>query len=216
MNRLRKEMPVVLAIAASLIAISPTMSHGQTAAPAATPAPAGVPVLVAKISSNLNSRNAKVGDVLTAKTLKAWKLADGTDLPKGSRLVAKVTSVQSKKDGGGDSMLAFRFDEIDVKGGAAVPIHGTVVAIGPGLQPGDSDSGMRRGGPSSASRLDPNAAPGKDGAGDQNDIPLGSTLDGVALGRHTDVDADWTTALKGIHTDVGLGSDVLIKVEIRQ
>jgi hypothetical protein len=214
-NRLRKEMPVILAIAASLIAISPTMSHGQAAAPAATSAPADVPVLVAKISSNLNTRNAKVGDVLTAKTLKPLKLKDGTDLPKGSTFVAKVTAVQSKKDGGGDSMLAFRFDEIDVKGGAAVPIHGMVVAIGPGFVPGDSDSGMRRGGPSSAPRLDSNTRTGKGGAGDENDIPLGSTLDGVALGRHTDVDADWTTALKGIHTDVGLGSDVLIKVELR-
>jgi hypothetical protein len=216
-NRLRKEVPVILAIAALLIAISPTVSHGQTAAPAATPAPADVPVLVAKISSNLNTKNAKVGDVLTAKTLKPWKLADGTELPKGSKLVAKVTSVQSKKAGDGDSMLTFRFDEIDVKGGATVPIHGMVVAIGPGLGPKDSigaNSVMGRGGVGSTPGLDPSAGLGKAGARDEDDIPLGSTLDGVALGRH--MDADWTTALKGIHTDVGLGSDVLIKVELRQ
>jgi hypothetical protein len=214
-NRLRKEMPVILAIAALLITISPTMSHGQTAAPAATPAPADV--LVAKISSNLNTKNAKIGDVLTAKTLKPWKLADGTDLPKGSKLVAKVTSVQSKKDGGGDSMLTFRFDEIDAKGGAAVPVHGMVVAIGPGLGPKQSigaNSVMGRGGVGSTPGLDPSAGLGKAGARDENDIPLGSTLDGVALGRH--MDADWTTALKGVHTDVDLDSDVLIKVELKQ
>jgi hypothetical protein len=191
---------------------------GCAQAPVASAAalPAG-PTLVAKISSNLSTKNAKAGDVLTAKTLKTLKLADGTELPKGSKLVAKVTSVQSKKAGDGNSLLSFRFDEVDVKGGASLAIHGMVVAIGPELSPKESigaNSVVGRGGVGLTPGLDPSTGLGKVGARDEDDIATGSTLEGVALGRHKD--ADWTTALRGMHTDVDLDSSVVIKLQIRE
>jgi hypothetical protein len=61
--------------------------------------------------------------------------------------------------------------------------------------------------------LDPNAGLGKAAARDEDDIPLGSTLEAVGLGRH--LDADWTTALQGIRRDIQLDGDVLIKVEFK-
>jgi hypothetical protein len=224
LDRMRNSMAAMLAFAAIFV-FSSTVIQAQTAAPApaaavaqpGTPAQPLGPVLTAKIAASLSSKNAKVGDTLTAKTLKTWKLTDGTELPKGSKLVAKVTSVKSKKDGNGNSILTFRFDQAEVKGGAAVPIHGFVVAIGPSLSPKDAGFGpasvMGRGGQGSTPGLDPNAGLGKAGARDEDNIALGSTMPGVALGRH--LDADWTTALQGVRQDIDLDSDVIIKVQLK-
>lgn len=216
MNHLRRKLPLLLAVTALLFAFSPTPGHAQSVSPAAAPAQAARPVLVAKIAGNLTTKNAKAGDVLTAKTLKPWKLADGTDIPKGSKLIAKVTSVQSRQAGSGNSMLTFRFDQAELKGGAVIPIRGLVVAIGPGLGPKDSigaNSVIGRNGVGSDPGLDPQTGLGRPGARDEDDIPLGSTLEGVGLGHH--LDADWTTALQGVRRDIQLDSDVLIKVEFK-
>jgi hypothetical protein len=216
MYRLRKRKHVIAAIAALLFAIFQSSGHAQNAAPAPQAAPAPMPVLVAKISSNLSTRNAKSGDMITAKTAKAYKLQDATDIPKGSRIVGRLVSVISKRAGDGNSLLTFRFDQVEVKGGAAIPIHGLVVAIGPSLGPKESigaNSVMGRGGVGSTPGLDPQAGLGSAGAKDEDNIVLGSTLTGVALGRH--MDADWTTALKGIHTDIDLDSSVVVKVQLK-
>jgi hypothetical protein len=210
----RKSGAITLAAIAAVV-FSPMLARAQNAAPAAAQ-PAG-PVLEAKFAASLSSKNAKVGETLTAKTLKAWKLADGSELPKGTKLVAKVTSVKSKKEGNGDSILTFRFDTALLKGGSTIPIHGFVIAIGPSLSPKDAGFGpasvMGRGGQGSTPGLDPNTGLGKPGARDEDDIALGSTLPGVALGRH--LDADWTTALEGVKQDIDLDSDVIIKVQLK-
>ena len=226
MCNLRKEFAVTLAIAAFLFTAAPALAQAP-AAPAPTPADALV--MVAKIDGKLSTKNAKVGDVLSAKILKSWKLSDGTEIPKGSKITGKVSLVKSKKDGSGTALLSFRFDEIDVKGAAAVPVHGEVVAIGPSLAPKDglganSVLGRNSGstgdptgpgrGTGSTNGLNPNAGlGGAAGARDEDNIPLGSTQPGVSLGRH--LDADWTTVLQGIHQDIDLDSDVLIKVQLR-
>jgi hypothetical protein len=56
--------------------------------------------------------------------------------PKSTKFVGKVfrdsfKNVRRKNGESGDSMLSFRFDGAEVKGGAAVEIHGLVVAFGP-------------------------------------------------------------------------------------
>jgi hypothetical protein len=229
MSNLRKEFAVTLAIAAFLFTARPAFAQAPDA-PASTPAPvsSGDLVMVAKIDGKLSTRNAKVGDVLSAKILKSWKLSDGTEIPKGSKITGKISVVKSKKDGNGTAMLSFRLDEIDVKGGAAVPVHGEVVAIGPSLAPKDglganSVLGRNSGptgdptgpgrGTGSTNGLNPNAGLSGAGARDEDNIPLGSTQPGVSLGRH--LDADWTTILQGIHQDIDLDSDVLIKVQLK-
>jgi hypothetical protein len=216
-----RKTPAALTIAALLVAFSPALSHAQDAD--SSPAP----VLVAKVAANLSSKNAKVGDPFVAKTARAMKLTDGTDIPRGSKLVGKVSAVQSKKDGNGNAMLTFRIDQIEVKGGATIPIKGAVVAIGPSMAPkddlaphsplsrtqtvnGDTSNGGR--GVGSTPELDPHAALGGVAPKDENDIAMGSTLPGVALGRHPD--ADWSTSLQGVHTDIDLNSDVVIKVQL--
>lgn len=215
----------ISAIAAFLFVTTAEFGHAQAAAPA-SPAP----VMEAKIALKISSKNAKVDDAVAAKTLRTYKLADGTEIPKGSKIDGKVVSVQSKKAGNGDAMLSFRFDQIEVKGGAAVPIHGLVVAIGPPMAAKDlfgANSVMARNtnpqsgtgvtaasqGTGSSNGLDPNLGLGTAGSKDENDIHMGSTLEGVSLGTH--MDADWTTALKGFKTEIELDSDVVVKVQLK-
>jgi hypothetical protein len=226
MNRSRREISPILAFTALLFISFPSSNRAQNAAPAQTAAPA--PVIVAKFDKNLSTKNAKVDDPVVAKALKAFKLLDGTDIPKGSKLTGKVATVQSKKAGNGDSMLTFRFDQVEVKGGAPIPIHGLVVAIGPEMAPKDdlgphsvlSRSSSVSGDTSNAGRgvgstngLDPSKGMSGVAPKDEDDIAMGSTMAGVALGRH--LDADWTTILKGIKTDIDLDSTIVVKVQLK-
>ncbi|MGO9339485.1 MAG: hypothetical protein ACLPY1_18455 [Terracidiphilus sp.] len=219
MNRARKYMHRTVAILVFAFAVFSTFGKPQTPDPAAPATAAQIPagpLLVAKIAANLSSKNAKPGDIVTAKTVKPGKLTDGTDIPKGSMLIGKVAGVRSKKEGDGTSLLIFRFDQIEPKGGAAIPIQCLVTAIGPNLGPKSSigyNSVMGRGGPGSTVGLDPTTGADKPGARDEDDIPRGSTLSGVALGRLTN--PEWTTALRGSHTDIDLDSDVVVKVQLK-
>ena len=222
MKILNKGIPSLLTIAALLAVLSAATGHAQNPDLQATP------VLVAKVAVNLSSRNAKVGDAFVAKTVRAMKLTDGTDIPKGSKLVGKVSAVQSKKEGNGNAALTFRIDQVEVKGGAAIPIKGAVVAIGPSMAPKDdlgphsalsrsqgvsNDTSSAGRGVGSTPGLNPNAGMSGVTPKDEDDIAMGSTMPGVALGRHTD--ADWTTVLQGVHTEIDLNSDVVIKVQLK-
>jgi len=226
MTVLPRNAAAILAIAALLPVFNQAL--GQT--PAAPAAQSAGLVMVAKIDGKLSTRNAKVGDAISAKILKSWKLTDGTEIPKGSKITGKVALIKSKKDGNGNSMVSFRLDEIDVKGGAAIPVHGMVVAIGPSLAPKDGlgpNSVLGRNtnpqtgtgvtaasqGTGSSNGIDPSVGLGGPNVKDEDNIPLGSTMPGVSLGRH--LDADWTTILQGVKEDIDLDQDVLIKVQLK-
>jgi hypothetical protein len=180
-------------------------------------------VIVAKFTKLVSTKSLKAGDVINAKTLRPAKLTDGTDIPKGSTLIAKVSVVKSKSENNGNSILLFRIDNVELKSGQLVPIHGMVVAIGPSLAPKNSlgaGSVIARGGPGAGdpsggggAGLDPSAGLGRAGAMDELNIPIGSTLEGVGLGVHKD--ADWTTPLEGFKCDIQLDSDVVIKVQLK-
>jgi hypothetical protein len=224
MNRFPNKLSITLAAAILAVAFF-GIANAQTA-----PSGTAAPVMVAKITGNLSSKNAKVGDVVAAKTLRGYKLQDGTDIPKGSKITGKIATVQNRKEGNGDATMTFRFDQIEVKGGAPVPIHGLVIAIGPEMSPHNlfgANSVMARNtnpqggtgvtagsqGTGSSNSLDPNAGLGSAGAKDEDDIRLGSTLQNVSLGKH--MDADWTTVLKGFKSEIEFDSDTVVKVQLK-
>lgn len=221
MNRARKILYrsfAILILGSTVFSIFGRSQAPERPAPAAADAqvPTG-PVLVAKITENLSSKTAKAGDIVTAKLVRAAKLPDGTEIPKGSKLIGKVAGAKSKKEGGdGNSLLIFRFDQIEPKGGAPIPIECLVMAMGPSMGPKNSigyNSVMGRGGAGSTNGLDPTTGGDKPGARDENDIPKGSTLPGVTLGRVTN--PEWTSALRGIKTEIDLDSDVVVKVQLK-
>lgn len=210
----------VLLSALAVTLVCPALLNAQ-ASPAPIPAQATAPsevarpIVVAKIDKAVTTKSLKAGDAIVAKTLRPVKTDDGSELPKGSKLIGKVVLVKSKQEGGGNSLLVFRIDQAEAKGGSVVNFHGLVIGIGPSLGPKDSlgqGSVMSRGGQGMTPGLDPNLGLGGNGARDEYNIAKGSTIEGVSLGTHKDT--DWSTALQGIKRDILLDSDVLIKVQV--
>jgi hypothetical protein len=172
-------------------------------------------LLVAKFTGKLDSKSAKMGDLMTAKALGTAKLADGTEIPKGSKLIGKVIAVQSKDAGAGTSTLAVRFDQVELKGGGSHPVWGLIVGIGPSA---DSQAGLGydsvigRGGPGSTVGLDPHDGAGVQVNRDDAKLPFGSSLNGVGLGKH--MGADGASILRGFRKDILLDSDVVFKIAV--
>ncbi|MES2223254.1 MAG: hypothetical protein V4587_20070 [Acidobacteriota bacterium] len=88
--------------------------------------------LSAEITSKLDTKNATVGQAVTAKTLASTKLSNGTSVPKGAMLSGKVTAVQSKSSGGGTASVTISFDQIiPSKNASPIPIHGNLLGVAP-------------------------------------------------------------------------------------
>lgn len=103
----------------------------------------------AQLAKKLDSKDAKVGDEVVAKTTADARLADGTKLPKGSRLVGHVTEVEAKSHDNHDSRLAFAFDHAALKDGRDLPIHARMYSLSapaPLAAPSGADDMMAGGG----------------------------------------------------------------------
>jgi hypothetical protein len=83
----------------------------------------------AELTKTVDGRNAKRGDEVVAKTTSDTRLADGTRLPKGSRLIGHVTGVQPTSHQNHDGQLAFAFDHAVLHDGRQIPIRATMQSI---------------------------------------------------------------------------------------
>ncbi len=109
---------------ASQTAASATASGAASAqAGQASASAAQATAVSAQLSRNLDTKSAKVGDEVLAKTTSSATLADGTKLPKGSKLIGHVTDVQAKSHGSKDAHLAFAFDHAILRDGRQLPVN---------------------------------------------------------------------------------------------
>ena len=104
-------------------------SSAADAAAAAVPAAVMRPVN-AELVSKLDTRTAKTGDDVVAETKGSVKTADGTEIPKGTKLVGHVVSVQPSA-AGQNSQVALAFDQAELKGGQKLPIQSQIQSIEP-------------------------------------------------------------------------------------
>ncbi len=103
---------------------------GTTADPSAQSAAAMMSVS-GELLGQLDSKSAKVGDTVIVKTTGSARTAEGTAIPKGSRLVGHVTDVRAHAKGSPESILAVQFDRAEMKGGQSVSIHSVIESISP-------------------------------------------------------------------------------------
>ena len=202
MNRAVQYLPSILGRIVLLASIA-TAANAQGASP----------VLVAKFAGNLSTKSAKVGDVVIAKTEKPAKIANGKEIPKGSQIIGKLVAVQAKQAGKSDSLLAIKFEQLDVNG-EKLPIEGQIVAIGPAPAPGTPDTSYFGIGHSTpVFVVDPVASTTDQSDGkDELGVVGASSLPGVTLALHLN-DAG-ATELNGYKRDIKLNSTVLIKVKL--
>lgn len=84
-----------------------------------------------QLEGKLDSKTAKVGDPVIVKTTDKARTADGTVIPKGSRLIGHVTQVQAHGKGNQDSQLGLAFDRAELKNGQSMAIHSVIESVSP-------------------------------------------------------------------------------------
>jgi len=148
-------------------------SPGANGASSSSAGTMAAPIQLAPVNGELvgklDSTSAKTGDSVVVKTDKDVKTADGTDIPKGSKLVGHVTGVQARGEGKENAQIAIKFDHAELKGGQSLPIESVIESVGAT----DSDSAQNNGGgsfgpPSGSSPMPGSGAGNSPSSGNMN------------------------------------------------
>jgi hypothetical protein len=147
-------------------------SVAQPASTAAGPEASAVPAtpaiemrsVNAELESKLDSKTAKTGDDVVVQTKAAVKTADGTEIPKGSKLLGHVVAVQASA-GGQNSQMALQFDHAELKGGQNVAIHSEIQSIAPAGGEASSSGAAAMGAPAAGGSASPSTPNGSMGSG---------------------------------------------------
>jgi hypothetical protein len=83
-----------------------------------------------ELLSKLDTKTAKTGDSVVVQTKSSAKTADGTEIPKGSKLVGRVLAVHPSA-AGDNSQVVLQFDHLELKGGQNMPVHTQIQSIAP-------------------------------------------------------------------------------------
>lgn len=81
----------------------------------------------ATLVKNIDAAHDQSGQTVDAKLQSKVRLTNGTELPRGTLLLGKVTADDMQQQG--RSKLALRFDEARLKDGTTVPIRATIVGF---------------------------------------------------------------------------------------
>jgi hypothetical protein len=166
------------------IAAASAAASAQSTAPASGGTAVQFVSLYAELGKNLSAKSGKIGDAVEAKTTTEAALPGGAKLPKGARLVGKVTEVQSRSGHDKPSRLGFEFDQAVLRDGSQIPVHVVLLGL---MAPEDTSDmntmAMGAGNPSlgAGSRT---AAGGVNGGG-SGKLPDGTTTAPGALGSGT-------------------------------
>lgn len=85
----------------------------------------------AEMANKVDTKNAKVGQEVTARVTDDAQLADGTRLPKGTKLTGHVVAVQARTEQQAGALLALTFDQAELKGGQKVGLRSVLEMVSP-------------------------------------------------------------------------------------
>jgi len=83
----------------------------------------------AALSSPIDSKRSKPGDVVKARTTESVKSGGKTVLPKGTQLVGHVTQASARANGESESSLGVVFDKAILKNGQEIPLNAGIRAM---------------------------------------------------------------------------------------
>ena len=86
----------------------------------------------AELTAPVDSKKAKPGDPVAARTTEPAKSNGKTVIPKGSKLVGHVTQASARAKGDSESALAIVFDKAILKNGQEVPLNVAIQALASG------------------------------------------------------------------------------------
>jgi len=174
-----------------------------------------------KVTKTLDSSKMKEGDAVEVETAGSFKLADGTLIPKGSKLSGHVTTAKAKSKGDQESQLTLTFDKLSIATGKQVPVKGTVQAVFPPAEeadPGMPATSSHQGGPASAPA--PDYKPSTDirtGVDTQSAGHPQAAIDPKSVGvqgmNNLQLN-DGVLSSKDKHVKLGSGVRMIVRVEI--
>ncbi|MGA8937967.1 MAG: hypothetical protein WB439_02270 [Acidobacteriaceae bacterium] len=123
------KLMTTLPVAAALVLL-PALSH---AAPMVNNTPG-----VVELTHELDARKAMPGEIIQTRLTGTVHLADGTKLPSGTWLTAKVVRDAVQSD---NVSLALRFTDARLKNGTKIPIKATIIDVAPNAY-GSDQSGI--------------------------------------------------------------------------
>ncbi|MGB6687927.1 MAG: hypothetical protein WBE76_08805 [Terracidiphilus sp.] len=85
----------------------------------------------AELVGKLDAKTAKPGDTVVVKTEESVETANGTEIPKGSKVIGHVTLVKAHSKEEQNSELVVEFDHAQLKGGQEVQIHSMIQSLAP-------------------------------------------------------------------------------------
>jgi hypothetical protein len=94
----------------------------------------------AELQGKLDSTSTKTGDSVVVKTKEDVKTPDGAEIPKGSKLVGKVTIAQGRGEGKENSQIAIQFDHAELQSGQSLPIQSVIQSVAPAGDNGSQKS----------------------------------------------------------------------------
>jgi hypothetical protein len=141
----------------------PTSPSGSSASPGA-PSAQMSPV-DGELENKLDSKTAKTGDSVVVQTKTPVKTPNGTEIPKGSKLVGHVIAAQPSQ-AGHNSQVALAFDKVELKGGKTMPIHSQIQSISPAEGAASTNGSATGGGATNGSQAprSPNASAANGGS----------------------------------------------------
>ena len=148
-----------------------------------------------ELVSKLDSKTAKTGDSVVVQTKASVKTADGTEIPKGSKLVGHVVGVQPS-GAGENSQVVLQFDHLELKGGQSMPVHSQIQSIAPppGAGGAMSEPQAADGAPQSAAGAPQTGASGYPGVAPAGN---GGPAAGTVVARNGNI-AISTTSIPGV------------------
>jgi hypothetical protein len=124
-----------------------------------------------ELISKIDTKSAAVGQEVTARTKDAATLADGTALPKGTKLVGRVVQVAAQTKDQPVAMLAITFDRAQMKDGSSVALRSAIRTVAP---PAGNSSGANAFSAAGPVRGSGSPVGGGMGGGGMGDDPMGT------------------------------------------
>jgi hypothetical protein len=175
-----------------------------------TSLPAGAAIR-ASVTSSIDSKKIKPGDIVTARTVNAVKVDGQTVIPSGSKLVGHVTHASARSKGDSFSSVGIVFDKALLKHGEEIPLSVSIQAIASPQQiataassAAEMDSGYMRAAGS--------ASPSRPGTPSNMAPPAGSASGNVT---NTVANTDTNNATSGKGAVGGLDSNGQLTVDSR-
>ena len=111
-------------------ASSSTNSGAQAQTTTDSPSAQGQTIQV-QLAKTLDAKKLKVGDPVEARTVDDMRMADGTIVPRGSKVSGHITKAEARAKGNAESQLGISFDQIATKDGKGMTLKSTIQAVGP-------------------------------------------------------------------------------------